>query len=147
VQYRVQTLKEYSNYFPCRSAHQPLRLFIFRDEGEHTIRENAYATQFFHAVNIGHGEIAKPTQQFRLSMNPALATYFEDRKPRQLTEAGFSVVRSEAALRYLPLFDHLSLSQPQKLQLIADLLTVIDHALDASLAEASEAQLPRNPKS
>jgi hypothetical protein len=58
---------------------------------------------------------------------------------RALSAPNFHVVLSETASKYLPLFDHLSLSQPQKLQLIADLLSLIDHAFDAYYVEETEA--------
>ncbi len=57
-------------------------------------------------------------------------------EPRALAEDEFSVEWYETAQQYLPLFDHLALPQPQKLQLIAELLTVIEHTFDAYLEGA-----------
>lgn len=76
-------------------------------------------------------------------MNPQTLQLADVQEAQVLAGPEFGVEWTETARSYLPLFEHLPLSQPQKVQLIADLLTVIDHVFDACLNEAAEgAQTP-----
>lgn len=58
-------------------------------------------------------------------------------KAQDLAGPEFGVEWTEKARSYLPLFEHLPLSELEKVQLISDFLIVIDHVFDAYLAEAA----------
>lgn len=64
----------------------------------------------------------------------------DEEKAQLLAGPEFGVEWTEMARSYLPLFEHLPLSEPKKVQLIADLLTVMDHVFEACLTEAAGTQ-------
>ena len=64
----------------------------------------------------------------------------DDEKAQLLAGPEFGVEWTEMARSYLPLFEDLPLSEPKKVQMIADLLTVMDHVFEACLAEAAGTQ-------